>query len=330
MALTFWAPGRVNLIGEHTDYSGGLVLPVAIDLGIELAATPAERISLVSEGEAVELEADGTGDAQGWGRYVAAVALELAGLGRPAVGLEGVVEADLPRGAGLGSSGALEVVVALALCAAADFDLQPLELAQACQRAERRAVGVPSGILDQAASLLGRDGQALLLDCGTLERRWIDLPPELGILVVDSGERHSLESSGYADRRAELEAGDPRRVRHVAGENERVLELVKALERNDVQALGSLFLESHASLRDDYEVSTHTLDAVVAAALEAGALGARMTGGGFGGSIVALAERENADAVLRGTLERAGSQGWIVEASAGATRRKTDSPLGPA
>lgn len=330
MALTFWAPGRVNLIGEHTDYSGGLVLPVAIDLGIELAATPAERISLVSEGEAVKLEADGTGDAQGWGRYVAAVALELAGLGRPAVGLEGVVEADLPRGAGLGSSGALEVVVALALCAAADFDLQPLELAQACQRAERRAVGVPSGILDQAASLLGRDGQALLLDCGTLERRWIDLPPELGILVVDSGERHSLESSGYADRRAELEAGDPRRVRHVAGENERVLELVKALERNDVQALGSLFLESHASLRDDYEVSTHTLDAVVAAALEAGALGARMTGGGFGGSIVALAERENADAVLRGTLERAGSQGWIVEASAGATRRKTDSPLGPA
>jgi galactokinase len=330
MALTFWAPGRVNLIGEHTDYSGGLVLPVAIDLGIELAATPAERISLVSEGEAVKLEADGTGDAQGWGRYVAAVALELAGLGRPAVGLEGVVEADLPRGAGLGSSGALEVVVALALCAAADFDLQPLELAQACQRAERRAVGVPSGILDQAASLLGRDGQALLLDCGTLERRWIDLPPELGILVVDSGELHSLESSGYADRRAELEAGDPRRVRHVAGENERVLELVKALERNDVQALGSLFLESHASLRDDYEVSTHTLDAVVAAALEAGAVGARMTGGGFGGSIVALAERENADAVLRGTLERAGSQGWIVEASAGATRRKTDSPLGPA
>jgi galactokinase len=109
-----------------------------------------------------------------------------------------------------------------------------------------------------------------------------------------------------------------------------VLELVKALERNDVQALGSLFLESHASLRDDYEVSTHTLDAVVAAALEAGALGARMTGGGFGGSIVALAERENGDAVLRGTLERAGSQGWIVGASAGATRRKTDSPLGPA
>jgi galactokinase len=330
MALTFWAPGRVNLIGEHTDYSGGLVLPIAIHLGIELSATPAERISLVSEGEAVELDADGTGDPRGWGRYVAAVAKELAELGRPAVGVEGVVEANLPRGAGLGSSGALEVVVALALCAVADFELEPLELARACRRAEQRAVGVPSGILDQAASLLGREGRALLLDCGTLERRWIPLPPGLAILVVDSGERHSLEMSGYANRRAELEAGDPRRVRHVASENERVLELVDALERNNLQALESVFLRSHASLRDDYEVSTRTLDAVVAAALEAGALGARMTGGGFGGSVVAVAERENADAVLRGTLERAGSQGWIVEASTGATRRRTDSPPDPA
>jgi galactokinase len=276
------------------------------------------------------LDADGSGDPRGWGRYVAAVAKELGELGRPAVGLEGVVEANLPRGAGLGSSGALEVVVALALCAVADFELEPLELARACQRAEQRAVGVPSGILDQAASLLGREGQALLLDCGALERRWVDLPPRLAILVVDSGERHSLEASGYADRRAELEAGDPRRVRHVASENRRVLELVKALERNDLQALGSLFLESHTSLRDDYEVSTPTLDAVVAAALEAGALGARMTGGGFGGSVVAVAERKDADAVLLGTLERAGSQGWIVEASAGATPRRKDSPPDPA
>src|SRR6476620_4700724 len=290
MAATFWAPGRVNLIGEHTDYSGGLVLPVAIQLGIEVAAAAAERILLVSEGDAVNLSADGAGSAEGWGRYVGAVARELAELGRPAVGLEGVVTADLPRGAGLGSSGALEVVVALALCSVADFAVQPLELAQACQRAEQRAVGVPSGILDQAASLLGREGHAVLLDCGTLDRRWVELPRRLAILVVDSGERHTLESSGYADRRAELEAGDPRRVRHVASENKRVLELVDALERDDLQMLGSLFLASHASLRDDYEVSTPVLDAVVAAALDAGALGARMTGGGFGGSVVAVAE----------------------------------------
>src|SRR6266516_2070188 len=298
MTTTFWAPGRVNLIGDHTDYSGGLVLPVAIHLGIGLAARPGKRISLVSDGDAVELSADGNGDARGWGRYVAAVAQELAELGRAAVGIDGIVESDLPPGAGLGSSGALEVVVALALCAAAEFEVEPLELAQACQRAEQRAVGVPSGILDQAASLLGSEGQALLLDCGTLERRWVELPPQLAILVVDSGERHTHEASGYADRRAELEAGDPRRVRHVAGENARVHETVAALERNDIQALGAIFRASHASLRDDYQVSTPTLDGVVAAALAAGALGARMTGGGFGGSVVAIAERGDADGVL--------------------------------
>src|SRR2546423_11243808 len=141
----FWAPGRVNLIGEHTDYSGGLVLPLAIQLGIRLTCERAEETALESR--------EGSG---GWQRYVAAVDRELAVLGRPPVGIRGMLEADLPLGAGLGSSGALEVVVALALCDAAGFDLEPLELAQACRRAEQRAVGVPAGILDQAASLLGR------------------------------------------------------------------------------------------------------------------------------------------------------------------------------
>jgi galactokinase len=330
MSPSFWAPGRVNLIGEHTDYSGGLVLPVAIDLGITLTGERAERIALVSNGDRIELAPDGNGDADGWGRYVAAVAQELATLGRAAVGLEGVVDADLPQGAGLGSSGALEVAVALALCATADFELEPLELALACQRAERRAVGVPSGILDQAASLLGREGCALLLDCGTLEHRWVQVPQELAVIVVDSGERHSHEGSGYADRRRELEAGDPRRVRHVTTENERVRELVAALEGSDPRALGDLFAASHASLRDDYEVSTPTLDLVVDAALSAGALGARMTGGGFGGSVVVLAERDQGDAVLQGTLDRAGTQGWIVSPADGAIRRKTDFRPGPA
>jgi galactokinase len=330
MSESFWAPGRVNLIGEHTDYSGGLVLPLAIHLGIRLTATPAKRITLSSAGEAIDVAADGTGETAGWGRYVSAVAKELAALGRAPVGITGSLEADLPRGAGLGSSGALEVVVALALCAAAELEVEPLDLALACQRAERRAVGVPSGILDQAASLLGREGSVLLLDCGTLEHRWIELPPELAILVVDSGERHSHEGSGYADRRRELEAGDPRRVGHVASENERVREAVEALERQDLPALGALFAASHTSLRDDYEVSTPTLDGVVEAALAAGALGARMTGGGFGGSVVVLAEQRGAEAVLAGTLERAGTQGWIVKAAAGATRRRRDFPPGPA
>jgi galactokinase len=314
MTASFWAPGRVNLIGEHTDYSGGLVLPVPIQIGIGLTIEPAERIALVSEQEHVELAADGTGAPQGWGRYVAAVAQELAALGRQPVGIEGVVSADLPRGAGLGSSGALEVVVGLALCAVADFALEPLELALACRRAEERAVGVPSGILDQAASLLGRAGSALLLDCSTLEHRWVALPADLAILVVDSGERHSHERSSYADRRRELEAGDPRRLRHVATENERVRETVAALERHDLTALGPLFAASHASLRDDFEVSTPALDRLVDVALAAGAIAARLTGGGFGGSVVVLAERARAETVLEATVASAGTQGWVVRA----------------
>jgi galactokinase len=143
--------------------------------------------------------------------------------------------------------------------------------------------------------------------------------------VVDSGDRHSLDDSGYSDRRRELETGDARRVRHVATENERVLEAVSALERGELQALGPIFAASHASLRDNYEVSTPALDAVVAAALDAGAIGARMTGGGFGGSIVAVTTQGDADEVLRGTLERAGAQGWIVRAAGGAIRRRTGS-----
>ena len=305
------APGRVNLIGEHTDYSGGLVLPVAIQLGITITFEPADELAL---------------EAPGGERYVTAVAQELAALGRPDVGIAGRVEADLPQGAGLGSSGAFEVVVALALCEAAGFELEPLELALACQRAEQRAVGVPSGILDQAASLLGRAGSALLLDCGTLEHRWVPLPQEVAILVVDSGERHSHEGSGYADRRRELEAGDPRRVRHVETENERVRAGVAALERGDMHELGPLFAASQASLRDDYDVSTPTLDRLVERALASGAFAARMTGGGFGGSIVALAERDHASDVL----EHIGARGWIVRSADGAIRRRTDFPQGRA
>jgi len=160
--------------------------------------------------------------------------------------------------------------------------------------------------------LLGREGHALLLDCGSLDHRWVELPEELAVVVVDSGERHAHERSSYGDRRRELESGDPRRVRHVTTENQRVQTLVQALERGDSKALGPLLAASHTSLRDDYEVSTPTLDRLVEAAVAAGAIGARMTGGGFGGSVVALAYREHAEDVLRDTLARAGAQGWIV------------------
>jgi galactokinase len=295
------APGRVNLIGEHTDYSGGLVLPVAIQLGITLTFEPADGFEL---------------DAPGGERLARAVWEEL---GRPA-GFRGHVEADLPQGAGLGSSGAFEVAVALALCDVAGLELGPLEVARACQRAERRAVGVPSGILDQAASLLGREGHALLLDCGRLEHRTVPWSDDVAIVVLHSGERRSLESSGYGDRRRELEARDPRRVRHVETENARVRETVAALERGDGAALGPIFAASHASLRDDYEVSTPALDALVAGALEAGAFAARMTGGGFGGSIVALAEPARAEGVMR-----VGEHGWVVRPVDGAIRRRTGS-----
>jgi galactokinase len=301
MTATVHAPGRVNLIGEHTDYSGGLVLPIAIQLGITLSFEPATGLEL---------------DARGGERLAAAVWDEL---GRPA-GIRGTVEADLPQGAGLGSSGAFEVAVGLAVSAAAGVEPEPLELALACQRAEEHAVGVPSGILDQAASLLGKAGHALLLDCGTLEHRWVPWPDDVAIIVLDSGERRSLEGSGYGDRRRELEAGDRRRVQHVESENIRVRETVAALERSDVAALGPLFAASQASLRDDYEVSTPVLDALVGAALGAGAFAARMTGGGFGGSVIALTKPARAPEVLR-----VGVDGWVVRPVDGAIRRRTGS-----
>jgi galactokinase len=299
MTRTFWAPGRVNLIGEHTDYSGGLVLPAALELGMRIEGVAAERIRLRSDytRTSVDLGPSG-GDASGWGRYVAAVAAELDALGRPSIGFDGRLTSTLPVGAGLSSSAALEVAVAFALCAVAAFELDPMQLALAAQRAEHRAVGVPVGIMDQAVSVLGVAGHAILLDTASLEHRAIPLPPDLALVIVDSGVRHSLEHSGYAERRAELERGDPRRVRHVTTENVRVREVVDVLKTTplDKARLGALFREGHESLRDDFEVSTPELDLLVDLAYDLGAVAARMTGGGFGGSIVALVDRDRADA----------------------------------
>jgi galactokinase len=295
MSRTFFAPGRVNLIGEHTDYSGGLVLPAALELGITLACEPAGRIELVSDqGGRIDVAADGSGEAEGWGRYVAAVAAELAALGRADVGVAGTLASDLPVGAGLSSSAALEVVVALALCAVAELELPTLELALLCQRAEQRAVGVPCGIMDQAASLLGEPGCAVLIDTSTLYHETVPLPDGYVLLIVDSGVAHAHETGGYALRRAELERGDPARVRHVVSENERVRRTVTALraEPPDLAAVGELFRAGHESLRDDFEVTTPELDLLVDLAYEHGATAARMTGGGFGGSIVALVAEE--------------------------------------
>ena len=303
---SFWAPGRVNLIGEYTDLSGGLVLPAALDLGVRIDAVPAARIILHSDryGEPALLAADGTGleNGSGWGRYVAAVAVELALLGRPAVGIEGSITSTLPVGAGLSSSAALEVATAVALCGVADFPLPPLVLAQAAQRSEYRAVGVPCGVMDQAASVLGRAGCAILLDTGSLEYELVEMPTELGLVVINSGISRSLESSAYATRRRELEqalsadgeldAMLTRRLRHVETENRRVRDVVDALRARRFDELGELFREGHESLRSDLEVSLPELDRLVELAYARGAVAARMTGGGFGGSIAVLAHAD--------------------------------------
>jgi galactokinase len=215
-AQTFFtfAPGRVNLIGEHTDYSGGLVLPVAIDRGVTVRwrrERNAIRLRSAAFPEPVELATDGTTSSgpAGWGRYPAAVATLLHERGRPAAGLDGVVSSTVPTGAGLSSSAALTVAVGLALCRAAGFELPRLALAHVARDAEHRAVGVPVGLMDPAASLLAHRGHALLLDCATEEHRLVPLPEDLAVVVLDSGIHHQLEHSGYATRRVELEQALP-------------------------------------------------------------------------------------------------------------------------
>ncbi|MFT5221824.1 MAG: galactokinase [Glaciecola sp.] len=337
-ARRFHAPGRVNLIGEHTDYSGGFVLPAAISRGVSLEVTfGGDRIVLASglDGAQVDLAADGSQTPDtGWGRYVAAVAAELADLGRAPVGMRGQLQSDLPTGSGLSSSAALEVALGLALCAAADLDLEELALAAAMQRAELRGVGVPCGIMDQAASVLGARDHAVFLDCSTLDHRLVPLPVDLDLVIVDSGVRRELGASAYAQRRTELEAAlvalggrrpqdvDPgeleelayraalddvsqRRLRHVVTENARVGRVETALTGPggaDRQALGELFAHGHASLRDDFEVSVRELDVLVEIARTSGAVAARMTGGGFGGAIVALVEHGRVDDVVEGIV----------------------------
>jgi galactokinase len=331
---SFWAPGRINLIGEYTDLTGGLVLPAALDLGVQIDAVAAGRIILRSDryDEPAVLSADGTGfeDRGGWGRYVAAVAMELALLGRPAVGIEGIVSSTLPVGAGLSSSAALEVAAAVALCGVADFTLAPLALAQAAQRAEYRAVGVPCGIMDQAASVLGRAGCAILLDTGSLEHELVELPTELALVVIDSGISRSLESSAYATRRRELEEalradGDldetlTRRLRHVETENRRVREVVVALRARQFGELGELFREGHESLRRDLEVSIPEIDRLVELAYAHRAVAARMTGGGFGGSIAVLAHADEGETLAKGVVAdyRGGARAYVCRAADGA------------
>lgn len=326
--VTAIGPGRVNLIGEYTDFSGGLVLPMAIDLATTVTGhRGGDRVVLVSADEpapaVVHLDvADPSTATPSWARYVAGVVAQL----RPAQGFTGEVHTTLPVGAGLSSSAALEVAVALAL----GFEGTALELATLTQRAEQEASGVPCGIMDQLASAGGVDGHALLIDCHELTVTPVALPDGAEVRVIHSGQARQLADSAYGERRAAVEAAeevlgplrllrdpaaaeqldDPvlrRRARHVIAENGRVRAFAAALADGDLGAAGALMAASHASLRDDFEVSTDVLDALVDR-LQAtdGVHGARLTGAGFGGCVVALTDP--------GAL----AEGWLVRPATGA------------
>lgn len=331
------APGRVNLIGDHTDYAGGLALPMAIDLGTDVFF---ERDDALDGVELTSVDLDGsavvdirsplvarTEPMPPWTRYIAGVVATVA----PSSGGVGSVSSTLPIGAGLASSAALEVAVALAL----GFEGTPLELALTCQRAEQLAVGVPCGVMDQLTAACGRESHALLLDCESLSVSPVPIPRQAEVVAIHSGQDRGLAGSAYGDRRAECETAaavtgplrhatmadvssirDPvlrRRARHVLTENIRVRAAATAIAAGDLASAGAEMTASHRSLADDFEVSTPALDALVEELLATpGVFGARMTGAGFGGCVVALTEP---GAVVPDDRRR----GWVLRASAGAS-----------
>jgi galactokinase len=315
--VTAFAPGRVNLIGEHTDYNEGLALPFAIGEGVTVTATAIEgrRIDV----RAIDLGAEDSFDlarprpVKGWRAFVRGAAAELSRAGVPVVAARIEISGTVPRGSGLASSAALQVALTLALSAVSGAAARDrIELAKLCSRIENEWVGARTGLLDQLASLYGEPGRALRIDFRSLEVRPVVLDlSEHRLVTLDSGERHANAVSGYNQRRAEcaracellgiaslrdatleLAAQLPepldRRVRHVVTANIRVDRAVDALRRGDVAALGSLLDEAHASLRDNYEVSTAAVEAAVGRLKRAGAIGARLLGGGFGGHVLAL------------------------------------------
>ena len=359
----FRAPGRVNLIGEHTDYNDGLVMPAAIDLETWIALVPADdrrvQITLLADGDRDGFSLDGPMEARdGWIDYVAGTAWALAERGVELRGFRGVLASTLPISSGLSSSAALELVSAWALCADTPPPLDGMALAQTAQRAENEYVGVRSGLMDQFASSLGRADAALVLDCRSLAYRPVPLPLDRYTLAVcDTKAPRRLESSEYNARRAQCEAAvaavsvrEPgvralrdvdlamleraseildeetlRRCEHVIRENERVLATEAALRAGDLPAVGRLFAESHASLRDLYEVSSRELDAMVdIAGATPGVVAARMTGAGFGGCTVNLVERDAVDGLVAAVgreYPRATGLGgavYVVAAAAGA------------
>lgn len=353
------APGRVNLIGEHTDYNQGFVLPMAIDRAIWIALRPRHdrrvRLHSLDYAETVEFRLDDLHKSVGWAEYVKGVAYALQTEGYRLQGWEAALGGDVPKGAGLSSSAALELAAARAFAAVSGFGWEAARMAQIGQRAENEWVGVQCGIMDQMASAASRQGHALFLDCRSLEYEHVPLPPGAAVIVLDTSTRRGLVNSAYNERRRQCEAAARffgvkalrdvsleqfeergkrkagleeaawKRARHIVSENWRVLEAVQAMRRGDGARLGALFNHSHASLRDDFEVSSAALDQIVEAAqAHPACYGARMTGAGFGGCAVALVKREEAGAftesVLAAYRQKSGLEArvYVCQASQGA------------
>jgi galactokinase len=336
-ARIYRAPGRVNLIGEHTDYNDGFVMPAAIGLSTWVALAPRNdrKLSIYSENFAERIEFDFSGingsgarprPAAHWSDYACGVAVTLEQAGYRLRGGDMFIRGETPIGAGLSSSAAIEVAVGYALLEASGHTVDRVELAKICQRAENEYVGMRCGIMDQFISCCGQAGRALLLDCRSLDHRWLPLPGDAMLVVCNTMVKHELASGEYNRRRAECEAGVERlarflpgaralrdvtladlerygrelpevvysRCRHVVSENARVIDAAAALERNDLVAFGRLMSESHRSLSDDYQVSCDELNLMVelASRIE-GVYGARMMGGGFGGCSINLVVAES-------------------------------------
>ena len=343
-ARIFRAPGRVNLIGEHTDYNDGFVMPAAIDFATWVAVGPRPDRKLVAysenmaEGAEFDLDASAPQPRGHWSDYVFGVAVMLEQAGQWLRGADLLILGDVPIGAGLSSSASIEVAIGYALLNNSGLAVDAVALAKLCQRAENNFVGTRCGIMDQFISCCGQGRRALMLDCRSLDYRLLPLPPDVTLAICNTMVKHELARGEYNQRRAECEAGvsrlardlphlralrdatvadlerygsdlpDPilRRCRHVVSENARVLEAAGALERGDMAAFGRLMAESHRSLRDDYEVSCAELDLLVDLAAEVrGVFGSRMTGGGFGGCTINLVRTEHV-----GDFQRALSQGY--------------------
>lgn len=330
-------PGRVNLIGEHTDYNQGLVFPMGIDRYVAIAASPAEggarRLIVYSdaarETAEIRLNEEILRRDPGWSNYVRGVAAGLIRRGYPVAGLDLTIASTVPLGAGLSSSAALEVATVSILESTSGLHLDPMEKALLCQTAEHEFALVPCGLMDQMACVFSRHESALFIDCRDLSVKYVPFSnPQIGVLICNSNVRHSLGSSAYGTRRSECEhaarllgksslreatleelsrsarlLGSPllQRARHVITENERVRSFAVALEGADMDSAGSLMHESHVSLRDDFQVSCRELDLLVDLAdglgRSAGVFGSRMTGGGFGGCTVSLIRMERAEEI---------------------------------